>query len=75
LTKVGFPFVVCSLKKESEMDIQYHSFKGLIVRFELHEIDIALQVLHFLQDNHESEIAKEQFQHFIDVCEEEGRVQ
>lgn len=57
------------------MDIQYHSFKGLIVRFELHEIDIALQVLHFLQDNHESEIAKEQFQHFIDVCEEEGRVQ
>jgi hypothetical protein len=57
------------------MNIQYHSFSGLLVHFGIHEIDIALQVLQFLKDNHESEIAQEQFQHFIDLCEEEGRVQ
>lgn len=55
------------------MNVQYHCLKGLVLHFAPNEVDTALLVLNFLVDNHESEIAQEQIQYFIDLISSEER--
>lgn len=55
------------------MNIRYQAIQGLVLHFAPHEMDTALLVLNFLVDNHESEIAQEQIQYFIDLITSEGR--
>jgi len=57
------------------MNIQYHSFKGTMLLFGPHEDDIALAVLEFLYNHHESEEAQEQLQAFIDAIKSGGGMQ
>ena len=53
------------------MNIQYHTFRGLIIQFEAQDIIEGLKTLEFVQELLSGEVAKAKLQYFIDICEAE----